>query len=133
MVGVRQNVNAGADHTSEIYYPCWLYKLIQYDDMQNLEDEISTEDNELVRNMVIVRLWCIQIYPSQRPSIKKVIEMLEGQTTALEIPPNPYLFSRPNSPSSSKKIGIPLSFRNRIHFISIIPALLEQVFQIIIE
>ncbi|KAL1819398.1 hypothetical protein ACET3Z_014267 [Daucus carota] len=61
----------------------------------------QSEENELVRKMVMVGLWCIQIYPSQRPSISKVIEMLEGQTAALEIPPRPYLCSVPGSPSNS--------------------------------
>ncbi|XP_074371076.1 LEAF RUST 10 DISEASE-RESISTANCE LOCUS RECEPTOR-LIKE PROTEIN KINASE-like 2.4 [Apium graveolens] len=102
MVGGRKNVNARADHTSEIYYPRWLYKRIQCDDVLNLANEISEEENELVRKMVIVGLWCIQTYPSQRPSITKVIEMLKGQTAALEIPPNPYLCSLPTSPSNSQ-------------------------------
>ncbi|WOG85679.1 hypothetical protein DCAR_0104870 [Daucus carota subsp. sativus] len=102
MVGGRKNVNASADHTSEIYYPCWLYKRIQNDDVLNLANEISAEENEIARKMVIVGLWCIQIYPSQRPSISKVIEMLEGRT-ALEIPPRPYLCSVPTSPSNSQR------------------------------
>ncbi|WOG96325.1 hypothetical protein DCAR_0415660 [Daucus carota subsp. sativus] len=101
MVGGRKNVNAGADHTSEIYYPRWLYKRLQFDDVLNMANEISAEENELVRKMVMVGLWCIQIYPSQMPSISKVIEMLEGQTAALEIPPCPYLCSVPGSPSNS--------------------------------
>lgn len=102
MVGGRKNVDARADHTSEIYYPRWLYKRIQYDNVLNLANEISEEENELARKMVIVGLWCIQIYPSQRPSITKVIEMLKGQTAALAIPPNPYLCSVPSSPSNSQ-------------------------------
>ncbi|XP_017247608.1 LEAF RUST 10 DISEASE-RESISTANCE LOCUS RECEPTOR-LIKE PROTEIN KINASE-like 2.1 isoform X2 [Daucus carota subsp. sativus] len=101
MVGGRKNVNASADHTSQIYYPRWLYKRLQFDDVLNMANEISAEENELVRKMVMVGLWCIQIYPSQRPSISKVIEMLEGQTAALEIPPRPYLCSVPGSPSNS--------------------------------
>ena len=101
MVGGRKNVNAGADHASQIYYPRWLYKRLQFDDVLNMANEISAEENELVRKMVMVGLWCIQIYPSQRPSISKVIEMLEGQTAALEIPPRPYLCSVPGSPSNS--------------------------------
>ncbi|XP_017247605.1 LEAF RUST 10 DISEASE-RESISTANCE LOCUS RECEPTOR-LIKE PROTEIN KINASE-like 2.4 [Daucus carota subsp. sativus] len=102
MVGGRKNVNADADQTSEIYYPRWLYKRIKSDDALNLANDISAE-NEIVRKMVIVGLWCIQIYPSQRPSMSKVIEMLEGRTAALEIPPSPYLCSVPSSPSSSQR------------------------------
>ncbi|WOG96328.1 hypothetical protein DCAR_0415663 [Daucus carota subsp. sativus] len=102
MVGGRKNVDAQADHTSEIYYPRWLYKRIQSKDVLNLADEISVEENEVARKMVIVGLWCIQIYPSQRPSIGKVIEMLEGKIEALDIPPNPYLCSVPTSPSHTQ-------------------------------
>ncbi|KAL8144683.1 hypothetical protein AgCh_003033 [Apium graveolens] len=101
MVGGRKNINVCADHISEIYYPRWLYKRIQSDDVLNLANEISVEENETIRKMVIVGLWCIQVYPTQRPAISKVIEMLEGQTAALEIPPQPYLCSVPNSSSNS--------------------------------
>ncbi|KAL8144646.1 hypothetical protein AgCh_003003 [Apium graveolens] len=101
MVGGRKNINNCADRISEIYYPRWLYKRIQSDEVLNLANENSAEENEIVRKMVIVILWCIQMYPTQRPAISKVIEMLEGQTAAQEIPPHPYLGSIPNSPSNS--------------------------------
>lgn len=30
--------------------------------------------------------------PSSRPAVKKVVEMLEGETASLPLPPNPVLF-----------------------------------------
>ncbi|KAL7609389.1 hypothetical protein Lser_V15G11765 [Lactuca serriola] len=53
----------------------------------------SDEENEMVRKMIIVGLWCIQTNPLSRPTITKVLEMLEGDLESLEIPPKPYLSS----------------------------------------
>ena len=47
----------------------------------------------LSRKMILVSLWCIQTNPSDRPSISKVIEMLEGRFEILQIPPRPLLYS----------------------------------------
>lgn len=44
--------------------------------------------------MTIVGLWCIQTLPNNRPTMSRVIEMLEGSMNSLDIPPNP-LFSSP--------------------------------------
>ncbi|KAM0055843.1 putative glycerophosphodiester phosphodiesterase [Helianthus debilis subsp. tardiflorus] len=51
--------------------------------------------------MIIVGLWCIQSSPFIRPTITRVLEMLEGDLELLEIPPKPYLSSAPRSPSSN--------------------------------
>ncbi|KAJ0687949.1 putative glycerophosphodiester phosphodiesterase [Helianthus annuus] len=37
--------------------------------------------------MMIVSLWCIQSNPLDRPSISKVVEMLEGSFELLQAPP----------------------------------------------
>ena len=41
--------------------------------------------------MVIVALWCVQMRPTDRPSMSKVIEMLEGHVESLQLPPKPSL------------------------------------------
>ncbi|KAL1824751.1 hypothetical protein ACET3Z_011529 [Daucus carota] len=38
--------------------------------------------------------------PAHRPSISKVMEMFEGDSAALEMPPKPYMCSPPTSPSN---------------------------------
>uniref|UniRef100_A0A2P2QEQ5 Rust resistance kinase Lr10-like n=1 Tax=Rhizophora mucronata TaxID=61149 RepID=A0A2P2QEQ5_RHIMU len=40
--------------------------------------------------MVITALWCIQLRPDFRPSMHKVLEMLEGEVEFLEMPPKPF-------------------------------------------
>ncbi|KAF3615335.1 putative receptor-like protein kinase [Capsicum annuum] len=93
MVGGRKNVDAGADRTSEIYFPHWLYQRIELDEDLQLVGIMNEEENECARKMVIASLWCIQTDPSNRPSMSKVVEMLEGKLDSLEIPPKPYLYS----------------------------------------
>ncbi|GKV16769.1 hypothetical protein SLEP1_g27360 [Rubroshorea leprosula] len=47
----------------------------------------------MTRKMIIVSLWCIQTIPSNRPSMSKVLEMLQGSLEALPLPPEPLLSS----------------------------------------
>ena len=44
-------------------------------------------------NMIIVALWCTQIEPSDCPSMKKVVEMLEGEIKRLKKPTKNFLTS----------------------------------------
>ncbi|GMN57396.1 hypothetical protein TIFTF001_026507 [Ficus carica] len=50
---------------------------------------MTNGDEELPRKMIWVSLWCIQTLPSDRPSMTKVVEMLEGSLQPLQIPPKP--------------------------------------------
>jgi len=43
--------------------------------------------------MTIVGLWCVQTIPQDRPTMSKVIDMLEGNMNSLEMPPKPILSS----------------------------------------
>lgn len=45
-----------------------------------------------MKKMVIVALHCIQLTPSDRPSMDKIVEMLEGEVECLEMPPKPFLY-----------------------------------------
>ncbi|KAM3359979.1 LEAF RUST 10 DISEASE-RESISTANCE LOCUS RECEPTOR-LIKE PROTEIN KINASE-like 2.4 isoform X1 [Capsicum galapagoense] len=90
MVGGRKNVKEEVSHTSEIYFPYWAYQHVQLDDDLKLHGIISKEEEETARKMILVGLWCIQTDPAQRPSMSKVIDMLEG-SLILEIPPKPLL------------------------------------------
>ncbi|XP_023756048.1 LEAF RUST 10 DISEASE-RESISTANCE LOCUS RECEPTOR-LIKE PROTEIN KINASE-like 2.1 isoform X1 [Lactuca sativa] len=93
MVGGRKNIEAEVDHTSEIYFPHWIYKKVEFDEELGLHRSMSNEENEMARKMIIVGLWCIQTNPVNRPTITKALEMLEGDLASLEIPPKPYLSS----------------------------------------
>lgn len=43
--------------------------------------------------MILVGLWWIQTNPSDRPSMTRVVEMLQGSPQSLQIPPNTFLSS----------------------------------------
>ncbi|PRQ56207.1 putative glycerophosphodiester phosphodiesterase, protein kinase RLK-Pelle-LRK10L-2 family [Rosa chinensis] len=91
MASKRKNLNALAEHSSQIYYPSWVYD--QYNAGNDLEISHHTEDEKnIIKKMVITALWCIQMKPSDRPSMNKVIEMLEGDIENLQLPPKPLLY-----------------------------------------
>ncbi|KAF8031111.1 hypothetical protein BT93_D0339 [Corymbia citriodora subsp. variegata] len=46
----------------------------------------------IIRKMVLVALWCIQLIPNDRPSMSKVLNMLEGDVDELQLPPKPLLY-----------------------------------------
>ncbi|KAL1118492.1 hypothetical protein V6Z11_D01G038500 [Gossypium hirsutum] len=90
MVGRRKNLNAFANHTSQIYFPSWIYdRLDQGEDME-LGDDISDDEKVMIRKMIITAFWCIQLLPSDRPSMNKVLKMLESNVELLEMPPKPF-------------------------------------------
>ncbi|KAJ9676952.1 hypothetical protein PVL29_022107 [Vitis rotundifolia] len=109
MVGGRQNVNGMVDHTSETYFPHWIYKRLERQEDLGLEGIENKEENKITRKMIVVGLWCIQTNPLHRPCMSKVIEMLEGSIEALQIPPKPFLSSPPRFPINSSSIKSTLS------------------------
>ncbi|PSR91139.1 Leaf rust 10 disease-resistance locus receptor-like protein kinase [Actinidia chinensis var. chinensis] len=98
MVGGRKNIDAEAERTSEIYFPHWVYKRLELEEELGLHGIMNDEANESARKIVIVGLWCIQTDPLHRPSMSRVVEMLEGSLDSLQIPPKPYLSSPSRSP-----------------------------------
>ncbi|XP_021816916.1 rust resistance kinase Lr10-like isoform X2 [Prunus avium] len=92
IAGKRKNLNAVAAHSSQIYFPSWVYD--QFSEGKDIEIEDATEEEmKITKKMLIVALWCIQMKPSERPtSMSKVVQMLEGETEALQMPPKPFLY-----------------------------------------
>ncbi|PUZ55267.1 hypothetical protein GQ55_5G198800 [Panicum hallii var. hallii] len=89
MVGARdKKINADSESSSQ-YFPQWIYEHL--DDYCISASEINGEITELVRRMIVVGLWCIQVIPSNRPTMTRVVEMLEGSTIDLELPPKVFL------------------------------------------
>ncbi|XP_061350614.1 LEAF RUST 10 DISEASE-RESISTANCE LOCUS RECEPTOR-LIKE PROTEIN KINASE-like 2.3 [Gastrolobium bilobum] len=93
MVGGRKNINAEASHTSEIYFPHWVYKRLEFGIELKLDEVMTTEENEIAKRLTVVGLWCIQTFPNDRPTISRVIDMLDGSMNSLEMPPKPLLSS----------------------------------------
>ena len=92
MAGKRRNLNVYAEHSSQIYFPSWVYD--QFNEGKDIEMEDATETTEgkeLLKKLIIVALWCIQLKPSDCPSMNKVVEMLEGNVELLQMPPRPLL------------------------------------------
>ncbi|KAL5571290.1 hypothetical protein UlMin_020887 [Ulmus minor] len=98
MVGGRKNFDSTVSHTGEMYYPNRIYKDLELGNQASILAVTAEEEKEIIRKMVLVSFWCIQTNPSDRPSMSKVVEMLEGSLESLEIPPKPCLFSPTRSP-----------------------------------
>ncbi|KAL6847859.1 hypothetical protein ACP4OV_021987 [Aristida adscensionis] len=98
MIGGRKNVQTSVGNSSQVYLPQWLHDHIsQGGTLATFEVTSATE--EIARKMALIGLWCIQMMPEARPSITKVIEMLERSVTELEIPPMQF-FSCSSQPST---------------------------------
>ncbi|KAK3404153.1 hypothetical protein EUGRSUZ_K00502 [Eucalyptus grandis] len=70
----EDNVTGCLSHT---YFPLWVH------DQLNKGLDIP---------MIIIALWCIQWIPSERSSMRKVLEMLEGDVHDLQISPKPLFY-----------------------------------------
>jgi serine/threonine protein kinase len=70
MIGGRKNYDTGGSSTSEMFFPDWIYKDLELSN--NFVDSLSNseEENDTVRKITMVSLWCIQTNPSERPSMK---------------------------------------------------------------
>ena len=101
MVGGRKNFDAGVSNKSEIYFPESIYKDLELGVNGRTCGVMTEEEEETTRKMIVVGLWCIQTNPSDRPSMNKVVEMLEGSLHSLQIPPKPFLYSPKGSPVDS--------------------------------
>ncbi|CAA0320265.1 unnamed protein product [Arabidopsis thaliana] len=100
MIGARNKTSTedSASNPSSIYFPEWIYKdLEKGDNARLIENDINIEEEEIAKKMTLVGLWCIQSSPSDRPPMNKVVEMMEGNLNALEVPPRP-VFQIPAAP-----------------------------------
>ncbi|MBA0857780.1 hypothetical protein Goshw_017103 [Gossypium schwendimanii] len=72
-----------------VYFPEWAYNHLDNGEETGIRIE-NESHSEIARKLTIVGLWCIQWYPVDRPSMKVVIKMLEGEADSLTKPPNPF-------------------------------------------
>ncbi|XP_047178512.1 rust resistance kinase Lr10-like [Vigna umbellata] len=91
MASKRKNLNPSAEYSSQLYFPLWIYDHIREEKIIKMED-LTKDEKSIVKKMIIVALWCIQLKPNDRPSMNKVVEMLEGDIKDLEMPPKPFLY-----------------------------------------
>ncbi|KAG5628926.1 hypothetical protein H5410_000643 [Solanum commersonii] len=84
IVGLKTNSAAREDMSSQ-YFPHWIYDQLD----KGKEIEVLDETHDDVKKLTLVALWCIQMNPLDRPSMTRVVEMLEGELQALQMPPRP--------------------------------------------
>uniref|UniRef100_A0A7N2LBX4 Receptor-like serine/threonine-protein kinase n=1 Tax=Quercus lobata TaxID=97700 RepID=A0A7N2LBX4_QUELO len=72
----------------------WAYECYKDKRLEKLieNDEEAKNDMKRLERLVIVAIWCIHENPSQRPSMIKVTQMLEG-VIEVSVPPRPSLFT----------------------------------------
>ncbi|XP_048127081.1 rust resistance kinase Lr10-like isoform X1 [Rhodamnia argentea] len=91
MVGGRKNVDVNAKNMSQMYFPQWVYNHLNKG--EELEIRIREDgDHNIARKLAIVGLWCIHWYPADRPPMKAVVQMLEGEECPV-MPKNPFVSS----------------------------------------
>ncbi|CAK9314168.1 unnamed protein product [Citrullus colocynthis] len=69
-------------------YDCFKERRVE---MLVRKDVEAKDDMKTVENLVMIAIWCIQEEPSLRPSMKKVLQMLEG-VVEVSTPPDPSSF-----------------------------------------
>ncbi|XP_047965624.1 LEAF RUST 10 DISEASE-RESISTANCE LOCUS RECEPTOR-LIKE PROTEIN KINASE-like 2.7 [Salvia hispanica] len=89
MVGLKRDLRGNNDHSSQ-YFPYWIYDCFEQGKDIEIEEAECDDENEnrkiIVKKMTIVAFWCILMSPDDRPSMNKVLEMLEGDVERLQIP-----------------------------------------------
>ncbi|KEH33225.1 receptor-like kinase [Medicago truncatula] len=89
IVGGRKNTNTTTNEENfQVLYPDWIHSLLEGGEIQiPIDDE---GDFRIAKKLAIVGLWCIQWQPMHRPSMKTVMQMLQGDGDKLQVPSNPY-------------------------------------------
>lgn len=90
MIGGRKNIDVDVENGSEIYFPEWVYDRLIQGKESGIKDTMEGGE-EITKKLAVVSLWCIQWNPSERPSMKEVVQMLEGSLENLRIPPKPFV------------------------------------------
>lgn len=91
MTGVEKSRQEVAQ-TSEVYFPDWIYEHLEHDKNIGFYDVTNKDVENIAKKMLIVGLLCTRMNPIDRPSMSKVVELLEGDLESLEIPPKPLPF-----------------------------------------
>ncbi|XP_049379586.1 rust resistance kinase Lr10-like isoform X6 [Solanum stenotomum] len=86
MLDLKINEVANEEHSSQ-YFPYNIYDKFNKGKEIVVDEGANDDEKKMARKLSLVALWCIQTNPIQRPSMSKVVEMLEGEVEALEVPP----------------------------------------------
>jgi serine/threonine protein kinase len=94
MVAGRKNFDAKANCSSKVYFPLWVYDHLNEGGELELGN-VTNVEAVIARKLCIIGLWCIQMKPSDRPTLNKVVELLEGTRNDLQMPPRPFFSTTP--------------------------------------
>ncbi|XP_074287980.1 LEAF RUST 10 DISEASE-RESISTANCE LOCUS RECEPTOR-LIKE PROTEIN KINASE-like 2.4 [Silene latifolia] len=95
MVCGRNNLSADQQKSSDLYFPKWIYDKLELQEEASFQGTTNDEEKALQTKMILVSLWCIQTYPSNRPTMTTVVDMLQGCLDSIQMPPRPNLSSPP--------------------------------------
>ncbi|XP_027365952.1 G-type lectin S-receptor-like serine/threonine-protein kinase At1g34300 [Abrus precatorius] len=101
IVSGRRNFEI-SEETSKKKFSIWAYEELEKGNIMGVIDRrlVSQEINlEQVKRVLLACFWCIQEQPSQRPTMGKVVQMLEG-VTDIEKPPAPKINSNASAIST---------------------------------
>ncbi|KAJ4768794.1 Protein kinase family protein [Rhynchospora pubera] len=112
MTSGRRNVDNHAENSSQVYYPSLIYDQLNLAEQTRYLNIASRQFGEIEGVLYKVALWCIQMRASSRPSMSRVIEMLQSDAESIEMPPRP-MTSSPGDvsvmPSQIESCSIELS------------------------
>ncbi|XP_074287985.1 LEAF RUST 10 DISEASE-RESISTANCE LOCUS RECEPTOR-LIKE PROTEIN KINASE-like 2.1 [Silene latifolia] len=91
----RNNLSADQQKSSDLYFPKWIYDKLELQEEASFQGTTNDEEKALQTKMILVSLWCIQTYPSNRPTMTTVVDMLQGCPDSIQMPPRPNLSSPP--------------------------------------
>ncbi|KAK5844266.1 hypothetical protein PVK06_000402 [Gossypium arboreum] len=84
----------GISYKADVYSFGMLLMEMIYDRLDQGEDlelgDVSDDEKAMVKKMVIIAFWCIQLLPFDRPSMNKVLKMLEFDVELIKMPPKPF-------------------------------------------
>ncbi|KNA19548.1 hypothetical protein SOVF_060700 [Spinacia oleracea] len=100
----RNTIAYDAQQNSEMCFPEWIYNRLEAVEEVAVNRILNDDKKEIERKMILVSLWCIQTYPANRPPMNRVVEMLEGSSKSLQLPPKPNL----SSPTRSMFDSLPM-------------------------
>ncbi|KAL4378853.1 hypothetical protein GQ457_02G038510 [Hibiscus cannabinus] len=89
IIGRRKNMHASAEQESQKYFPSWIYDRYYHGEDVDLGD-VTDGEKIMVKKMVIIASWCVQVKPNDRPSMSKVLEMFETDVELLQMPLQPF-------------------------------------------
>ncbi|BAB61188.1 putative rust resistance kinase Lr10 [Oryza sativa Japonica Group] len=93
MLSGKRNSDPSINSQNEVFVPEWIYETIVSAQESEFAKDMTQEEKEKLRKLAIVALWCVQWNPANRPSMRKVVNMLTGSLQNLKNPPRPFVSS----------------------------------------